>query len=90
MLLFINSYGGSMTLVDLLRQDGALVLLAIGAVIGFFAGKAFRASRGNEHESGEAQKPIAPMPVPVSSQARPAAVIAAITAAVNQYRTENS
>jgi hypothetical protein len=83
-----------MTLGDLLRQDGALVLLGIGAVIGFFAGKFFRTSarRKEEHIPGEAKVLIAPGvagPVPVYSQAKTTAGIAAITAAVNKYRTEN-
>ena len=84
-----------MTLGDLLRQDGALILLGLGAVIGFFVGKAYRTREKGENDQAELKRPVAPgmtltLPVPVSSQATSAAVIAAITAAINQYRTENS
>ncbi|MCL2233002.1 MAG: hypothetical protein FWB99_08000 [Treponema sp.] len=72
-----------MTLGDLLRQDGALALLAIGAVLGFFAGMLFRA-RAKKTDSAAVQTHL-PMYAPL----RNTAIIAAITAAVNKYQNEN-
>ena len=79
---------------DLLRQDGAFVLLAIGAVIGFFAGAAYR-KFVKEKQGGPSEVAVAAVAaVPAASyapstQINPTHVIAAITAAVNQYRNDN-
>lgn len=72
----------STTLGDLLRQDGALALLAIGAVVGFFAGMFFREIKGKAASALRAR-------AYGSAGGVPAAVIAAITAAVNIYQSEN-
>ena len=73
-----------MTLGDLLRQDGAFVLLAIGAVLGFGAGMLFRSS-AKEQGAGVPVKDV-----PASGKiAAPVPVAAAIAAAVNKYRNEN-
>ena len=77
-----------MTLGDLLRQDGALALLTIGAVLGFFVATLFRAyAKENESRTLEAT-PQAP-PAYASSPLKAAALIAAITAAVNKYQNDN-
>ena len=80
-----------MTLGDLLRQDGALVLLGMGAAIGFFVGRFFRDSaRKRKTLSPDSARviigPELPFSIPVSPPARNMAVIAAITAAVNKYQ----
>jgi len=79
-----------MTLGDLLRQDGAFALLAIGAVLGFFAGMFFRGrakgkERGVLQAAQNAPAPPAYAPAPVKT----AAVVAAIAAAVNKYQSES-
>jgi len=87
-----------MTLGDLLLQDGAFALLAIGAALGFFAGLFFRARRAGgkgisaPETAQEAASPAvsyAPAPVPAPGPARPEALVAAIAAAVSKYQTEN-
>ncbi|MCL2374070.1 MAG: hypothetical protein FWC65_02355 [Treponema sp.] len=86
------------TLGDLLRQDGALALLAIGAVLGFFAGRIFQSPKGNS-ESAPAGSALAaaraagsdsPARGAAPAQGVPQAVFAAISAAVYQHRNENS
>jgi len=75
-----------MTLGDLLRQDGALSLLIIGAAIGFLVGMFFFRVRAKKEAPEAAQyAPAAPPPAPLKT----AAVIAAITAAVNKYQDDN-
>ena len=77
-----------MTVGDLLRQDGAIALLVIGAALGFLAGMFFRGRvKGKELRipqaaHNEPAPPCAPAPV------KTAAVIAAIAAAVNKYQSE--
>ena len=80
-----------MTLGDLLRQDGALALLAIGAALGFIAGAFFRVYAGKKEgcaPGSGANTLAAPKPgvIPAPSQA---AVVAVITAAVNKYQNED-
>ena len=74
---------GSITLGDLLRQDGAVALLLIGAALGFIAGRFFR---------GKEKAAVVSEAVPVSVQPpcreKNSAVIAAITSAVIRYRNE--
>jgi len=84
-----------MTLGDLLRQDGALALLALGAAIGFVAGFLVRLNT-NAKKNEEAAQHATHLPalesaalVPASVQAVNARVIAAISAAVHKYRCEH-
>jgi len=86
-----------MTLVELLSQDGAFLLLGAGAVIGFFAGKAYRFSSGRKGDNARMPDEVlhtpvltaASLPVPSLAPARTAAVTAAITAAIYKYRNDN-
>jgi len=75
-----------MTLGDLLRQDGALALLAIGAVLGFFAAMFFRARTGGKENPVPESALPASAHVPLPGPAGNKALIAAVTAAVNKYR----
>jgi len=85
-----------MTLGDLLRQDGAFALLALGAILGFIAGFLVRKKTGaKKHE--EAATPGTSLPasgsvafVPASVQAVNAQIIAAISAAVHKYRCDHA
>ena len=88
-----------MTLGDLLRQDGAFALLAIGAVLGFLAGAVFRGGKAKREGLDEAALSVsasavaAAMPAAAHSAVAPVnttAVIAAITSAVNRYRNEHA
>ena len=86
-----------MTILDMLEQSGVLTLLGMGVVFGFLVivvicvsamGKVVHAL-GADKDVGAPQTAVSP-----SSQAGGAAkntgVIAAITAAVNEYRKNNS
>ena len=86
-----------MTLGDLLRQEGALALLVIGAVIGFLANIVFRAFIGKKKlgilpkVSENAVAPeVAFRYTSASGHNNSAAVIAAVSAAINKYRNKNS
>ena len=80
-----------MTLGDLLRQDGAAALLAIGAVIGFVAGAFFRVrARGKPDCTPSANVYAPPAFAPAPHQVKSATVIAAIAAAVSKYQNENT
>jgi len=78
------------TLGDLLRQDGALALLAIGAVLGFLAALVFRPARGGEGFVPGSLRNVDSPPSAPSSGGVPAATFAAISAAVYKYRNENT
>jgi len=91
----LNTYGGSMTLGELLGQDGAFVLLGIGAVLGFLVGRFFRVSTRRKESYVQKTDEAVSIPdmidlVPASNPANSTAVIAVITAAVHKYRSENS
>jgi len=73
-----------MTLGDLLGQDGAFALLAIGAALGFLAAVFFRGFDKGRADTAQPLVSAAP------KQASAAGVIAAITAAVNKYQSEHT
>jgi oxaloacetate decarboxylase gamma subunit len=81
-----------MTIVEMLGQSGVLSLLGMGIVFGFLvlliiavtlAGKVFHAL-GLDKDVGAPLKPAAP--AGPSTSAKAAAVTAAISAAVTEYR----
>jgi hypothetical protein len=82
----------SITLGDLLGQDGAIALLVIGAALGFLAGRFFRGKEkgaaASSAASGGVQPQTQPQP-PYPLYGKNTAVVAAITSAVNRYRSEN-
>jgi len=83
-----------MTISELLRQDGALALLAIGAAIGFFIGLAFGKSGKRKAVPAQILNTNSNAPALAGSglalsQTRTTAITAAIIAAVNQYRKNN-
>jgi len=87
-----------MTLGDLLRQDGAVALLALGAILGFIAGFLVRKKIGakNHEDAAVLGTPLPAsgstvfVPASVPVQAVNAQIIAAISAAVHKYRCDHA
>ena len=90
-----NTFGGSMTILEMLGQSGVLTLLGMGVVFGFLIivvicvsamGKVVHALGADK----DVTAPKAAVTPPSGGSAKNPAVVAAITAAVDEYRKDNS
>ena len=83
-----------MTIMDMLGQSAVLTVLGMGVVFGFLIIMVICVSvMGKIIQSLGGDKAVAPPPslqVGTAEAGKPAAVVAAITAAVTQYQKDNS
>ena len=102
-VIFPSLYGGSMAIAVMLRQDGFLTVFFLGVVVGFLLHMAFSAyARGKAAKNRVMENGVVPAATVPAAQAGPvlsvqagASVIntktvAAITAAVFEYRKNNA
>ena len=77
-----------MTLIQLFEQPGSLVIFLLGAIAGFLLCWILNLLKGKNTRAGRAVSINAPAAQSEAGVTSPA-VIAAITAAVNEYRKNN-